>query len=241
MAVAPGADLTPAALRDALPDRPVRTYPALLSTDADAQAWARAGAPAGALVVADYQASPRGRGGVPWTVQPGRGLGFSLVVRPDLPADAQGWPYIAATTGLAALVGEGAATAWPDLVCAADGRRAAAVGVFSDLEGERVRWAVLTVLVEEAAPPRALLLAAAVAAIEAQLERPAESVLDDYRKRCATLGRRVRARLVPLGPEGPAVEGLAGDVRPNGGLVIVTDEGRRAVVPPPELGVLDLC
>ena len=64
-------DLDPDVLAQALPGRPVRSYPALLSTDADAQAWARTGASAGAVVVADYQASPRGRGGLPWTVRPG--------------------------------------------------------------------------------------------------------------------------------------------------------------------------
>ncbi|MDQ4130536.1 MAG: hypothetical protein M3133_06040, partial [Actinomycetota bacterium] len=76
-----------------MPGRPVRTYPAILSTSADAFAWARAGAPEGALVVADYQAAPRGRAGLPWEVRPGEGLGFSLVLRPELPPEREGWLY----------------------------------------------------------------------------------------------------------------------------------------------------
>ncbi|HWH34036.1 MAG TPA: hypothetical protein VNT56_01805 [Acidimicrobiales bacterium] len=54
-------DLSAGVLAAALPDRPLRSYPAPLSTEADALAWARAGAPVGAVVVADYQAAPRGR------------------------------------------------------------------------------------------------------------------------------------------------------------------------------------
>ncbi|MEJ7744106.1 MAG: hypothetical protein WKF73_17135, partial [Nocardioidaceae bacterium] len=50
-------DLGPGAITAALGDRPVRAYPALLSTEAVGMAWAREGAPSGAVVVADYQAS----------------------------------------------------------------------------------------------------------------------------------------------------------------------------------------
>ena len=56
-------DLAADALAADLPGRPLRSYPALLSTEADALAWARAGGPGGAVVVAGYQASPRGRAG----------------------------------------------------------------------------------------------------------------------------------------------------------------------------------
>lgn len=52
-------DLSAHALAEALPGRPVRSYPAMLSTEADALAWARAGADDGAVVVAGYQAAPR--------------------------------------------------------------------------------------------------------------------------------------------------------------------------------------
>lgn len=234
-----GDDLRPESVAAALPDRPVRAYPALLSTEADAQAWARAGAPAGAVVVADYQASPRGRAGLPWEVTPGSGLGFSLVIRPDLPAEAEGWPYVPATLALAILAGDDATITWPDEVHTA-GRRVAAVGIHPESGPEGVDWAVVTVLVTEAQPPRADLLATTVAAIEDHLALTADALLDAYRPRCATFGRRVRARLIPLGPSSTSIEGTAADVRPNGGLVIDTDDGRRAVVPPQDLGMLDL-
>jgi BirA family transcriptional regulator, biotin operon repressor / biotin---[acetyl-CoA-carboxylase] ligase len=231
-------DLSPEALADALPGRPLRTYPAMLSTEADAQAWARAGAPAGALVVADYQASPRGRGGLPWQVRQGEGLGFSVVLRPRLAPEAEGWPYVAATDGLAALLS--AETTWPDEVWGRGQRRLAAVGVHANAAATGIDWVVVTVLIADASPPRTPLLGAALEAIEAHLARSPDEVLDAYRGRCRTLGRRVRARLVPMGPAGIVLEGIAADVRTNGGLVIATDEGRRAVVPPQDLGVLEV-
>jgi BirA family transcriptional regulator, biotin operon repressor / biotin---[acetyl-CoA-carboxylase] ligase len=231
-------DLAAEALAADLPGRPVRTYPALLSTEADALAWARSGAPGGAVVVAGYQASPRGRAGLPWEVRQGSGLAFSLVLRPELPAEREGWVYSTATSGLADTLGEGASIAWPDEVHRA-GTRAGAVGAWVELDAEDVRWAVVNVLVPGVAPPRGPLLARVVEAIEARLRGPADAVLDDYRARCRTLGRPVRARLIPLGPSGPRVEGRAVDVLANGALLIETAQGTRVAVGPQNLGLLD--
>src|SRR5919109_1184709 len=126
------ADLSADSLAAALPGRAVRTYPALLSTEADALAWARSGAPAGALVVADYQASPRGRAGLEWRVRPGGDLAFSLVLRPDLPAEREGWLYRVAASGLADVAGEEATIQWPDEVRRGE-TRGAGVGIHVEL------------------------------------------------------------------------------------------------------------
>lgn len=232
------ADLSLAALTAALPDRPIRTYPALLSTAADALAWARAGATAGAVVVADYQASPRGRAGLEWQVEQGRGLGFSLVLRPSLPATREGWIYIAASSALAEVIGAGTTISWPDEVHC-DGRRAAAVGVETELGPRGVTWAVVNVLVHDAEPPRTNLLRRAVEAIEDNVVADADVVLARYRTRCRTLGRAVTARLIPLGPTGVTVAGTAADVAADGALVIATDDSRRVGVRAPHLGVLE--
>lgn len=238
MGVAPGEDLSAAALAAALPGRQVRTYPALLSTEADALAWARSGAPEGALVVADYQASARGRAGLEWTVRQGEGLGFSLVLRPRLPPEREGWLYTVATSGLADAVGEGAVIAWPDEVWLR-GERAAAVGVHAELGPQGVAWAIVTVLVVGARPPRAPPLAEFVAAIEHRYASEPEDVLADYHPRCATYGRRVRARLIPVGPAGPEVTGLALDSLADGALRIETARGLRVAVTPQHLGLLE--
>lgn len=231
-------DLNPEAVAAALGDRAVRTYPAMLSTEADALAWGRAGGPAGAVVVADYQASPRGRAGLEWRVTPGQGLGFSLLVRPPWPPQREGWTYLPTCLGLADVLGAGTTLAWPDEVHGERGR-AAAIGVHTELGPDRIQWATITVLVDDAQPPRAGLLATTLNAIEQRLDDAAESVLEDYRSRCATLGRHVVARLVPLGPTEVRIEGEAVDCRDDGSLVIATANGRRVAVPPQNLGLLE--
>lgn len=233
-----GADLSPAALAAAMPDRPVRTYPALLSTAADALSWARVAAAAGSVVVADYQASPRGRAGLEWQVEAGRGLGFSLVVRPALPAAREGWVYVAATSALAELVDPGATISWPD-VARGDGGRSALVGVETAEEAGRITWAVVNVLLPHVEPPRAGVLARAVGAIEAQLEADPDELLGAYRPRCVTIGHTVTAHLVPVGPNGVTVQGTAVDVATDGALVILTEDGRRVGVRAPHLGYLE--
>lgn len=224
----------------ALGDRPVRSYPAVLSTEAVAMAWAREGAPSGAVVVADYQASPRGRGGLPWTVRPGHGLGFTLLMRPDLPPEREGWPYVAALKALDDVVGApDGSLEWPDTVRAGNGAALARLGVYVELGPARTEWVSATVLVEDAAPPRAPLLNRLVDAIEARLAAPADEVLGDYLARCTTVHQRLRARLIPMGPGGPEVTGEAVAVLADGALVLLTERGNRVAVPPQNLGLLD--
>lgn len=234
------ADLQVETLRPVLGERAVRSYPALLSTEAAAMAWAREGAPSGAVVVADYQASPRGRGGLPWTARPGSGLGFTLLSRPDLAPEREGWPYVSALLGLNDVVGTSTSTLlWPDEVHEADGSVLARLGVYVELGPSRTEWLTSTVLVEDAAPPRGPVLAALLDALEARLAAPAEQVLEAYRERCATLGQQRRARLIPMGPGGPEVTGEAVDVLDDGALVLLTARGNRVAVPPQNLGLLE--
>lgn len=231
-------DLREDVLAMELPGRPVRSYPALVATHADALAWARADAPAGAVVVADYQASPRGRGGVEWPIRSGVDLGFSLVVRPNLTTTREGWLYPAACCGLADAVTADTAVTWPDEVYGSDGRWAA-LAVHAELGPDGVEWAVLTVLVSDVAGRRAERLGTAVHAIERRLASAPADVLVDYRARCATLGQRVRARLVPLGPAGPEIVGVATDCLDDGALSLHTDRGNQVAVRPQHLGLLD--
>lgn len=232
------ADLSAEALGDALGDRPVRAYPAVLSTHADALAWARADAPSGAVVAADYQAGARGHGGIEWPVHAGADLGFSMVCRPGLPGEREGWVDVAALLGLTDALGA-PTLEWPDTVTA-DGERVAALTVEAASDAVGLLWAVVTVLVPDAAPDRPGTLARAVEGIEARLAQPVEEVRSAFRDRCGLLGRAVRARLVPMGPNGTVVCGEAVDVRDDGSLVISDEEERRVAVPPRSLGVLEV-
>jgi BirA family biotin operon repressor/biotin-[acetyl-CoA-carboxylase] ligase len=69
------------------------------STNDDALAAARDGAPHGALFVTEEQLAGRGRRGNTWLAPPGEGLLFSLVLRPPLRAERA--PALALLAGLA--------------------------------------------------------------------------------------------------------------------------------------------
>ncbi len=222
-------------LAAALGGRPLRFYPALLSTEAEALAWARSGAVHGSVVAAGYQASPRGRGGLEWEI--GDGLAFSVVLRPAprLPAPREGWLYTVAVSGLADALGEGVTIEWPDEVLR-EGTRAGAVGVHVELGPLGVDWAVANVLLREA---DAELVARVLEALGTRLAEPTAVVLAAYLRRCETIGRSVVARLVPLGPGGPQASGTAVSSSVDGSLVLETAEGRRLAIPPQSLGVLE--
>lgn len=233
-------DLSPEAVSAALPGREVQVFPALVSTEAAALAWARADGPQGGVVVANYQASPRGRGGLPLEVRPGEGLGFSLVLRPRLPSEREGWLYPVAASGLADVIGDDAAIEWPGEVHhGEEGGRACTLAVYVELGPTGTRWAVVTVVVTEASSPRAALLAKFVTAIEQRYASPPSAVLDDYLPRCRTIGRSVCARLIPMGPSGPQITGQAVDCLADGALVIETEKGNRVAVRPQHLGMLE--
>ena len=230
-------DLTPEALDVAMPQRTCRAYPALLSTDADAAAWAREGAPAGAVVVADYQAAARGRGGLPWSPRPSRDLGFSLVLRPALTPDDEGWLYVAATLAVVDVIGGDSAVEWPDrVVCG--GQHVADVAGHAGLGPDGVAWVVVNMLLYDVEAPRAPLVGRLANAIEG-LQLPDADALSRFGERCATLGRRVLAHLIPTWPDGVRIGGRAVRVLQDGALVIEQRDGRRIAVRPQHLARLE--
>ncbi len=83
----------------ALPLHGLRYFASTGSTNADALAWAEAGAADSSLVVADEQTQGRGRLERRWVTLPGSGLAFSLILRPH-PAEL---PYAALISPLGAL------------------------------------------------------------------------------------------------------------------------------------------
>lgn len=62
----------------------MRSFEEVGSTNERAAAWARAGAPEGAVVLTEYQTTGRGRHGRAWTADKGQNLLFSVVLRPSL-------------------------------------------------------------------------------------------------------------------------------------------------------------
>lgn len=234
-------DLDDEHLKAVLGDRSIRSYPAVLSTEASAMAWARENAPSGSVVVADYQASPRGRGGLVWTVQPGRSLAFTLILRPELNLEREGWPYVPALLALHDVIGtDRTGLIWPDTVADDTETVHASLGVYVEPgPHSTTQWMTANVLIEHAAAPRAELLAQLLTALERRISAPAGQVLKDYVPLCRTLGQQRRARLIPMGPGGPEVNGKAVDVLADGALVLLTARGNRVAVPPHNLGMLE--
>lgn len=70
--------------------------------------------PEGTTVAADHQTAGRGRLGRTWTDAPGRGLLFSVMLRP--PVEMARWPELSVVAGeaVAAAVGAGAAVSHPN-------------------------------------------------------------------------------------------------------------------------------
>lgn len=232
-------ELSAESLAEVMPPALLRYYPAVVSTEAAALAWARSGASDGAVVAAGYQASPRGRSGISWEVDRDRDLAFSLILRPDLTDKRAGWLYTVSSCGLADALGDSATIEWPSEILS-EGRKAGSVGVQTDPSGAHVSWAVINFHVISPAQPGALLLKQIVDSVRVRAASDAEKVLGDYLERCSTIGKEVLARMIPLGTAGPRIGGRAVGSVPDGGLVILTEAGSRVVVLPQNLGILEL-
>jgi BirA family biotin operon repressor/biotin-[acetyl-CoA-carboxylase] ligase len=115
--------------------RPYRFVPAAAST----QRLLGEDEPEGATVAADHQTEGRGRLGRRWEAPPGRGLLFSVLLRPELPMAR--WPELSAVAGeavaaaLRAETGLFALLAYPNDVLI-DGRKV--VGVLPEASPGRV-------------------------------------------------------------------------------------------------------
>lgn len=115
------------------------------STNDVAREWARAGAPAGAVVTAERQTRGRGRRERKWDSPPGTGLYASFVLRPDWPAAEA--PRLAVLCGMAAygaLLKAGIGdlrVKWPNDILAG-GRKICGVLVEPRLGGDRIEFAV---------------------------------------------------------------------------------------------------
>lgn len=229
-------DLSFEALAALMGERPLRTYPALVSTGAAAFDWAGSGAPDGALIVADYQLSARGHGGRPWKVAQGRGLGFSLVMHPDLPAEREGWLYTVLIGALAEVCGPAATIEWPDEV-RVEGEAAAAVAVRTRLGATGVEWAVADVLLPAAEPPRGELLRTVLGAVDDHRAGAPRALIEDYERRCQTLGRQVQVRFIA--GTGPKVAGRAVATLDDGALLLELASGSRAPVRPQDVRGLE--
>jgi BirA family transcriptional regulator, biotin operon repressor / biotin---[acetyl-CoA-carboxylase] ligase len=231
---------------------PLRAYRSLDSTQTVARAWALAGAPEGAVVLADYQTTGRGQRGRGWIAPPGAALLFSVVLRPSLPIAR--WPEIPLMAGCAIAEGMeavGPLTAelkWPNDVVVEDRKVA---GILAEGVASRPGLVLLGIGVNvaqrDADWPAALASRArSLAALGAPVRR--EPLLEALLGRLATWYavlleegfEPVRAAWRRRGRLGDRVglpdgEGTAVDLGPGGELLVRRDDGRLvSLVTPPE-------
>ncbi|MFI5958396.1 biotin--[acetyl-CoA-carboxylase] ligase [Cryptosporangium sp. NPDC051539] len=214
------------------------------STNADLADAARAGAPAGTVLIAEAQDAGRGRLGRGWTSPPGAGLLFSVLFRPvDVPKERWGWIPLLAGVALARAVPVlDARLKWPNDLLIGPSRKKAA-GLLAEVAGESVVMGIglnVTLGVDDLPPDRpdttslALegatlldrdeLLVAILGALKDEYEfwrasagdAAASGLLASYRERCDTLGRDVRVDV----PGGGPLEGRADDIDADGRLVV---------------------
>jgi len=126
-----GAALAAALTRDGGLWRSLEVVESIGSTNAELLARAAAGAPEGAVLVAEHQETGRGRLDRSWVSPPRAGLTVSLLVRPDVPAARRGWLPLLTGVALAESVGEvtgvRASLKWPNDLLAMDGRKLAGI------------------------------------------------------------------------------------------------------------------
>jgi len=211
------------------------------STNDEAAARARTGAPHGTVVVAEGQTKGRGQKGRSWHSLSGANIYVSVILRPELPPAAT--PPITLAAGVATCdtvnhYVAGASIKWPNDVLWSR-RKMAGILTEATTRGNRTEAVILGVglnvnqIMFPDDLPATSLHAARGAPLDreevlgrllGELERWTDTlaaagpspIIAAWRERAGTLGRRVRT---------PA--GIAVDVDETGALVVMTDDGRR--------------
>lgn len=222
----------------------VRVLETTQSTNADAAAFAREGAPEGTVVVAEHQTGGRGRLDRAWNVPSHAAITASLILRPEQVPPAR-WPWLSIMAGLAvaeALTHHGvkAVLKWPNDVLVRDRKiagillervdtddgPAAVIGIGINVHQSREEIPVPTgtsvALEVPGVPSRDAILVDVLDTFAGHYNDWIASDGDPYdlRKqyilRCATLGQKVRVSL----PDGSHKEGKATGVDEHARLVV---------------------
>jgi BirA family biotin operon repressor/biotin-[acetyl-CoA-carboxylase] ligase len=223
--------------------------PSTGSTNSDALAAARGGAPHGTVFLADEQTAGRGRGGHAWHSAAGEGLYASVLLRPNLPAARVGLLPLAAGLAAASAIREAAGLdidlRWPnDLLIGP--HKTGGILVESRNDSERLLYAVLGIginvhqrtfpsglatpaisldLATRRRVSRQLLLLALIKSVEREVCALAEvaatrAVLDRMEQSSTWIrGRKVQVH----GPQ--ACKGVTAGLDENGFLLIETAAG----------------
>ena len=229
--------------------RDIHVFQETSSTNDVVDRLARDGVAQGAVVFAESQTKGRGRLGRKWVSPSGKGLWFSVLLRPELrPQDATQLTIIAATALARALRSYELAPSikWPNDILIGERKLA---GVLTELAAEidRIRYVILGIGINVnaavtdflpdlrpvatslrietgAAVRRAELAANIIRELDFDYDRLCRgefaSIADEWAEQCATLGRRVAIRIGER-----AVHGHAEALDDSGALLLRTDHG----------------
>ncbi len=229
-----------------LGSRPCRYYRRIGSTNDEAAAWALAGAPSGAVVLAEEQTAGRGRRGRAWVAAPETSLLVSVILRPAVSPEALPRLTLLGAVAVAeALAAEGLSPGikWPndvllegrkvagilaEVAWSGDERSAVILGIGVNIrrgalsEAAAARFGATTVeAILGRAPDRGGLLLRLLERIDCwQARLSDEALLAAWRQYSVTLGKRVTV----ASGEG-VVAGVAEGVDSQGALLLRTDDG----------------
>ena len=204
------------------------------------------GAPEGTIVCAEAQSKGRGRLGRVWSSPKGKGIYFSLILRPRLPPGQLAQLTLTAAVALAEalhhIAGIELSIKWPNDILAGNKKLA---GILTELRAEtdRVQFVVVGLGINVNTPASQLVDGAAslrtaagrtfnrVAVLQEVLrsfeawyavlgQGRFDRVIEAWKARSSTLKRRVRV----TDPAG-MVEGMAVDLDVDGGLLVRLDSG----------------
>ena len=214
------------------------------STNVDMAHRARAGEPAGRVLVADHQRSGRGRFDRAWQSPPGTSVATSVLLRPTRPALDWGWLSLlvglAIADGIRSLgAGERVTLKWPNDVLIDELKVCGILSemVHTDLGPAAVCGWGINISMSTAELPFSRATSLLVAGLPtdknhllaAILERLADlanrwdeghDLSTEYASGCATIGRQVRVHLDEQSEHGPSETGRAVGVGPNGELLV---------------------
>jgi BirA family transcriptional regulator, biotin operon repressor / biotin---[acetyl-CoA-carboxylase] ligase len=230
----------------------VQRFEEIDSTNSYLKERAREGAPEGLVVVADHQTAGRGRLHRRWESPPGANLLVSLLLRPECDPDdlhlCTTAVALAAADACREVAGVDVSFKWPNDLLVGESKLA---GVLAEVEfaggtppgvvvgiGINVAWpgppesggTCLKDLSESAQPvDRKVLLDHLLYALAPRREMLDDAqgrrvLADEVRRRCSTLGQRVRVLLAD-----EELTGVAHGIDGSGRLVIETETGLRTV------------
>jgi BirA family biotin operon repressor/biotin-[acetyl-CoA-carboxylase] ligase len=244
------ADLLSMAMANRVIGRDIQVFSETTSTNDLADKLGRDGVPEGVVVFAESQTRGRGRLGRTWFSPPGKGLWFSVLLRPDMRPQAATQMTVAAATSTArairAQAGISAEIKWPNDVLVG-GKKMAGILTEMSAELDRVKYMVIGIgldvnLSREELPAdlrsvatsleietgRSWRRADVAAAILTELDRDYgrihagrfSEVAEEWERHCSTLGQQVA---ISIG--GRIVHGRAESLDDDGALLLRTEHG----------------